>query len=143
MKKVVKKSTFFSYYDSLSVILYMKGKANSLSNLFFINIVRGRTCPQKIERGILIMKIVNKSLESFKITDTKSGIDKNNRNWYMVKLENADGRINFFCNEFNFEKIANNVGKSCYLILEYTDSYNSNTKRSYTSMTVKDVEFVD
>ena len=47
------------------------------------------------------------------------------------------------CNEFNFEKIANNVGKSCYLILEYTDSYNSNTKRSYTSMILKDVEFVD
>lgn len=89
------------------------------------------------------MKIVNKSLESFKITDVKNGIDKNNRNWYMVKLENADGRINLFCNEFNFEKIANSVGKSCYLILEYTDSYNSNTKRSYTSMTLKDVEFVD
>lgn len=89
------------------------------------------------------MKIVNKSLESFKITDVKNGIDKNNRNWYMVKLENADGRINLFCNEFNFEKIANNVGKSCYLILEYTDSYNSRTKTSYTSMTVKDVEFVD
>lgn len=143
MKKVVKKSTFFSYSGRSSIILYMKGKANSLSNLFFINIVRGRTCPQKIERGILIMKIVNKSLESFKITDVKNGIDKNNRNWYMVKLENADGRINFFCNEFNFEKIANNVGKSCYLILEYTDSYNSRTKTSYTSMTVKDVEFVD
>lgn len=51
MKKVVKKSTFFSYSGRSSIILYMKGKANSLSNLFFINFswFGGGHAPKKLK----------------------------------------------------------------------------------------------
>lgn len=86
------------------------------------------------------MKIVTKSTDVFEIKAVKTGTDKKERNWYMAKVENPDGHLNLFCSDFNFEKIANLVGKRVYLILEYTETYSFKNQRSYTSYILKDVE---
>lgn len=86
------------------------------------------------------MKIVSKSNDIFTIKDVRTGVDKKERAWYMVKLENADGRINLFCTDYNFDKFASMIGQRVYIITEYRESYSKKNDRTYTSFTLKDIE---
>ena len=86
------------------------------------------------------MKIISKSSDTFTIKDVRTGVDKKERSWYMVKLENADGRINLFCSEYNFDKFSNAVGERVYIITEYSESYSKKNDRTYTSYMLKDIE---
>ena len=86
------------------------------------------------------MKIVAKSNDIFTVKDVRTGINTKGKNWYMVKLENPDGRINLFCNEYNFDKFSNSVGNRVYIIVEYSETYSKKNDRTYTSYMLKDIE---
>lgn len=89
------------------------------------------------------MKFSSKSTESFKIVEVKSGTGSNGLEWFLVKVENADGKLNLLCNGFNFPRFAENVGKRCRLILEYEESYVYSMKKKHTALTLKDIELLE
>ena len=89
------------------------------------------------------MKFESKTSEIFKITEVNSGTKTNGKEWFTVKVENSDGKLNLFCNGFNFTRFAENVGKRCKLILEYEENYNRTKGKKFTSFTLKDVEIIE
>lgn len=94
-------------------------------------------------KGDYIMKFDSKTTDIFRIAEVKKGTDTRGKDWYFVKAESAEGKINLFCNAFNFPRFAENVGKRCKLVLEYEENFNSRKGKKFTSFTLKDIEILD
>ena len=61
--------------------------------------------------------LIARQLIFFRIVEVKNGTDTRGKDWYLVKAESAESKINLFCNAFNFPRFAENVGKRCELSL--------------------------